>query len=218
MVRAVTFDAGGTLIEPWPSVGHVYAEVAGEFGFKCVPATLNARFAQTWRARASFNYSREEWFEVVRQSFEAECEVSPALFAAIYERFAERGCWLIYDDVIPALERASNAGLKLAVISNWDERLVPLLGKLGLASYFSRIVVSSALGVHKPDRRIFEQAARLLEVAPSEVLHIGDSQREDVQGARGAGLQALRIRRGGATESSDIERLTDALDRLSAAR
>jgi FMN phosphatase YigB (HAD superfamily) len=31
-VEAVTFDVGGTLIEPWPSVGHIYAEAASKLG------------------------------------------------------------------------------------------------------------------------------------------------------------------------------------------
>ena len=37
-VRAVTLDVGGTLIEPWPSVGADYAAVAGEFGPVTAPA------------------------------------------------------------------------------------------------------------------------------------------------------------------------------------
>jgi len=31
-IRAISFDVGGTLIRPWPSVGHVYAEVAAQQG------------------------------------------------------------------------------------------------------------------------------------------------------------------------------------------
>ena len=210
-IRAVTFDAGGTLIEPWPSVGAVYAEVAAEFGFTCQPELLNAQFVAAWRTRSAFTYTHGEWFEVVRQSFAGSCDVSPELFDAIYERFGEHRCWLIYEDVIPALQQLEAAGLKLAVISNWDERLVPLLEKLGLTTYFPEIVVSSAVGAHKPDARIFQAAIAGLGVRPGEVLHVGDSENEDVRGARGAGLQSLRIRRSGATEPHDIERLTDLL-------
>ena len=63
-IRAVTFDAGGTLIEPWPSVGGVYAQVAAEFGLSCDAETLNRGFGQAWRGRSDFNYTRAEWFEV----------------------------------------------------------------------------------------------------------------------------------------------------------
>jgi putative hydrolase of the HAD superfamily len=206
-IRAITFDAGGTLIEPWPSVGAVYAEVAAEFGFDCPPARLNEQFAGAWKSRADFGYTREEWFDVVRQSFIGTCDVSPELFDAIYQRFTRRHAWLIYDDVIPALQQLEAAGFTLAVISNWDERLIALLETLGLATYFSQIIVSSDIDAHKPDPHIFTHAARELGLRPAEILHVGDSEREDIQGARAVGFHAKRIRRSGATEPHDIQTL-----------
>ena len=57
-VRAVTFDVGGTLIKPSPSVGHIYAEVAARHGRKKVsPETLNRRFAAAWKGLKSFNHT-----------------------------------------------------------------------------------------------------------------------------------------------------------------
>jgi putative hydrolase of the HAD superfamily len=207
-VEAVTFDAGGTLIEPWPSVGEVYAAVAREFGIECSAARLNAQFVNAWTTRAGFKYSRDEWHDVVLHSFLGISEVSPQLFDAIYERFAQSDAWLIYDDVIPALQTLEEMGLKLAVVSNWDERLGPLLEKLGLATYFDHIIVSAEHGCHKPDRKIFEFAAGVLGVPVGGMLHIGDSLREDVQGAQTAGARALRIRRGGVEKELDIPLLT----------
>ena len=55
-MRAVCFDVGGTLIEPWPSVGHVYAEVAVQFGITDIaPDALNMQFAAAWKARCGFD-------------------------------------------------------------------------------------------------------------------------------------------------------------------
>lgn len=208
MIKAVTFDAGGTLIEPWPSVGEVYASVAREFGIECSAARLNAQFSNAWTTRTGFNYSRDEWHEVVRHSFLGMSEVSPRLFDAIYERFAESDAWLIYDDVIPTLQELEGMGLKLAVVSNWDERLGPLLEKIGLATYFDTVVVSAAHGKHKPDAAIFRCAAELLNVPVNHMLHVGDSLGEDVNGARAAGASAVRIRRSGAEQASDVQKLT----------
>ena len=216
-IRAVTFDAGGTLIEPWPSVGAIYAEVAAEFAVSCEPSQLDDRFRQAWRARRAFGYTKEEWFEVVRQTFLRSCDVSRELFDAIYERFAREHAWLVYEDVIPTLQELAAAGIKLAVISNWDERLGPLLKKLGLDAYFCEIVVSSALGMHKPDPRIFHNALDRLGEKPENVIHIGDSEREDIEGARAAGLQAFRIRRSGAIAPHERTRLTGLLARLNPA-
>jgi len=208
-IEAVTFDAGGTLIEPWPSVGEVYASVAREFGLDCSAARLNAQFANAWTTRTGFKYSRDEWHDVVRHSFLGLSDVSPQLFEAIYERFAQADAWLIYDDVIPTLQRLEAMGLKLAVISNWDERLMPLLEKLGLATYFDDIIVSALHGVHKPDASIFHHAAERLSIPIESLLHIGDSLREDVIGAQSAGASAFRIRRSGRKNGSNIQSLTE---------
>lgn len=207
-IRAVTFDAGGTLIEPWPSVGAIYSEVAAEFGYRCEPEKLTAGFFNAWQSRSAFAYSRVEWFEVVRHSFRESCDVSTKMFDAIYERFSESRCWRIYDDVLPALEQLKSRGLRLAVISNWDDRLAPLLQSLGLANHFDAIFASAVIGAHKPSPGIFHHAATQLQVTPAEILHIGDSQNEDIVGARTAGFQARRIRRSGATEPHDINTLT----------
>jgi putative hydrolase of the HAD superfamily len=211
-IRAVTFDAGGTLIEPWPSVGGVYAQVAAEFGLSCDAESLNRSFGQAWRGRSGFNYTRAEWFEVVRQSFTEFCEPSSALFDAIYERFAEERCWRIYDDVRPTLKLLKSAGLRLAVISNWDERLVPLLERLDLAHYFEVTFVSSVVGAHKPAAKIFNKAAEHFGLPPNEMLHVGDSETEDVRGARSAFFHARRIRRQGAVEPYDLRALTEIPD------
>jgi putative hydrolase of the HAD superfamily len=206
-IKAVTFDAGGTLIEPWPSVGAVYAEVAREFGITCSAERLTSQFKDAWTLQTAFRYTREEWAAMVRHSFAGVADVSDRLFDAIYERFSEPRSWLIYDDVIPTLQKLEEVGVKLAVVSNWDERLEPLLEQLGLATYFDVIVVSSLVGAHKPDERIFHRAAAELALSPEKILHVGDSWREDVEGARGAGAKALRIRRSGVEREGDVNSL-----------
>ncbi len=92
-VRAVTFDAGGTLIQPWPSVGHVYAEVAARHGHKIPPAALNQRFGKAWRARKDFNHAREEWAALVDQTFSGLMERPPRqkLFSGIIRAVRRAG-------------------------------------------------------------------------------------------------------------------------------
>src|SRR5581483_2268722 len=69
-IQAVTFDVGGTLIKPWPSVGHVYAEVAARHGVKRLqPEALDRQFAAAWRRLRNFNHGREEWAALVDQTF-----------------------------------------------------------------------------------------------------------------------------------------------------
>jgi putative hydrolase of the HAD superfamily len=127
--------------------------------------------------------------------------VKEEMFHAIYEKFSQREAWRLFDDVLPALELARSRNLKLGVISNWDERLKSLLEQLGLISWFDLVLVSGEFGAHKPDPKIFQHAAMHFQVGPGEVLHIGDSEREDIAGATQAGLQARKIMRHGKSES-----------------
>jgi len=206
VTRAVTFDVGGTLIKPWPSVGHVYAEVAARHGVKNVPPEgLNSRFAAAWKALRNFNHTRTEWAAMVDASF--GFPVNSDLFSDIYERFAEADAWHVFEDVVPTLESLAANGIKLGVISNWDERLRPLLRALKLQDYFEIIVVSCEVGFLKPSPVIFLQAAEKLGVAPGAILHVGDSFEMDVEGARGAGFQAAELRREGAGEIVSLLKL-----------
>jgi len=198
-IRAITFDVGGTLIEPWPSVGHVYAAVATESGAgEFDPSLLNRKFLAAWRAKVDFDYSKRAWRSLVEATFAglvAEGMIKK-LFPVLYERFAEPGAWRVFDDVFPALQELRAAGFKLGVISNWDERLVPLLDRLDLTHWFDVITVSFQTGAAKPAPGIFQQASVALGVPSESILHVGDSLDEDVRGAQAAGFSGVLVDRG----------------------
>jgi dihydrofolate synthase / folylpolyglutamate synthase len=196
-IQAVTFDVGGTLIEPWPSVGRVYAEVAARHGLEVAAEDLDRQFARAWAARKNFSYRLSDWLELVRQTFAGLTPAPPSasLFAALYSHFATAGPWRIFDDVTPCLRELKRRGLKLGIISNWDERLRPLLRELQLDNYFDSIVISGPGGPQKPEAKIFQAAAAQLNTRPEAILHIGDSASEDLAGARAAGLRAMLLSR-----------------------
>jgi putative hydrolase of the HAD superfamily len=199
-IRAVTLDVGGTMMEPWPSVGRIYADVAGEHGVKAAEVDrLDRQFAEAWRGRKEFDYSQGAWFELVRRTFgDLAGKLPEAYFPAVYERFATPEVWRVHEDVVPVLESLAGRGIALGIVSNWDERLKPLLKALKLHSYFDAVIVSCEIGFTKPSPVIFEQVVRKLGLPAEAILHVGDSAREDVAGARGAGLKALQlVRRGG---------------------
>jgi len=212
-IRAVTFDVGGTLVEAWPSVGHIYAEVAASHGIKNVtPAEMNRRFVTAFRARLLSPQTAAEWAMVVDEVFAGLAAEPPSrtFFRELYERFAQAEAWRIYDDVIPTLEALAAGGIRLGVISNWDERLRPLLRSLKLAGRFEVIVVSCEVGVSKPASAIFQTALQQLQLPVETVLHVGDSAREDHAGAQAAGLHAALLDRTGVSATSPcLRRLTE---------
>ncbi|HTL57647.1 MAG TPA: HAD-IA family hydrolase [Candidatus Limnocylindrales bacterium] len=197
-IRAITFDVGGTLITPWPSVGHIYAEVAAAHGHAGLdPTRLNQRFATAWRAVEDFRHTRQQWAELVDATFSGLMAKPPSatFFDALYDRFAEAGAWHVFEDVIPALDALKACGFKLGVISNWDDRLRPLLQELHLEAYFETMSISCEVGATKPARVMFTQAAEGLSMPPGAMLHVGDSLEMDVRGAEAAGCVAVWLDR-----------------------
>ena len=196
-IAAITFDAGNTLLQPWPSVGEVYAEVAGEHGVTAEPAVLEQNFVNAWNEPREFDYTKQAWSHLVDEVFCGVAEVPPSetFFDALYERFAEPATWRVYDDVLPTLEALKQQNVRLAVMSNWDNRLRNLLERLNLSHHFEALFISAELGSQKPDPQIFAHAAAGLGVPHAQILHVGDSQREDYQGALAAGFQGRWLHR-----------------------
>ena len=139
------------------------------------------------------------------------------LFPLIYQRFAQRDAWRLFDDVRPTLATLRKRGFKLAVISNWDERLDSLLRQFDLDSCFDAVLISTHVGFHKPSPEIFQHAAARLNLPPGALLHVGDRVVEDVAGASQAGLRALHLDRAAPTRvEGRITTLADLVPLLSA--
>jgi putative hydrolase of the HAD superfamily len=217
-IKTVTFDVGNTLITTWPSVGQVYADIAARHGQSHLTSSLlEDRFRAIWPARLHLAETRAGWEQLVDEIFEGLVAIPPSrtFFAEIYDRFAQAEAWRIYDDVLPVLDELAARGVRLAVISNWDERLRDLLRRLRLDARFETIVVSSEVGHAKPDRAIFDQAAVKLGLPASQILHIGDSAEMDLHGARAAGFKALQIRRSASAAGPDhLQSMLELLERL----
>jgi putative hydrolase of the HAD superfamily len=197
-IQAITFDVGSTLIDPHPSIGHLYAEVAAQHGHpNLCPDLLNHRFRAAFRNRSHPLHASADWELVVDQTFQGLVEPAPSrsFFPKLYRRFAQPSAWHVHADVIPALTELQARHLPLLVISNWDERLRPLLRALDLDRFFQHIIVSCEIGQPKPHPVIFQHAVRCLRLPPASILHVGDHPHEDVYGARAAGFQALLIDR-----------------------
>jgi len=217
MINVILFDVGGTLLNVYPSVGAVYARVAAKHGIQAEPAVLQSRFFEAWEKQKSQNrvMTRGWWEHVVREVF-APFPFSqwPALFEDLYQTFAQPDVWKVYDDVLPTLN-ALKGKYRLAVASNWDERLPALLKNLGLADYFETMFVSGLMGIAKPNPGFFHRALQTLKSPAEETLHIGNDPDEDWKAARKAGLHALLLdRRQHVSTPHLLARLMDLSSRL----
>jgi putative hydrolase of the HAD superfamily len=206
-LKAIFFDAAGTLIYLPQSVGQHYAFVAQRIGLRLDADSLDAAFAVCWKetpARAAIDGPREDddkgwWRDLVNRVLD---RVAPnlaeldrdAFFEGVYSHFAEPGVWDLYPEVLEVLE-ALHGKFQLAVISNFDGRLRVILEHLGLTKFFAHVFLSSELGADKPDPEIFRCALALSGARPNETLHVGDDPERDWEGASAAGLSIFRLER-----------------------
>ena len=202
MIKAITFDAGNTLIRLSRPVGVTYAEVAKQFGAELNPADLEHGFRAAWKSVPRLpdvpgprpDDGRSWWQDVVFQTLEnARVEVEPFndFFAAVYQEFALPGVWRLEPGSLDLLHELRGAGFRLGIISNFDLRLYEILRHVGVLDLFEQIIVSSQVGADKPSPRIFEEALRRFAVEPAELLHVGDEEKADGEGARAVGIQTF---------------------------
>ena len=89
---------------------------------------------------------------------------------------------------------------QLGVVSNgFRDVQYQKLKALGIKDLFNCIVLSSEVGIWKPDPRIFWRATSLLERQPGECMYVGDSYDGDVLGAKKAGMQTCWFNTSGAS-------------------
>lgn len=202
-MKAVLLDALGTLLELQDPAGRLVAalerrgttvtEAEAQLALRAEIAFYRAHHHQA-ADRAGLEALRDRCATVLREALPAHARATPDLRGALLEalRFAP------YPEVPAVLAALRAAGRRLVVVSNWDVSLHDALRDTGLAPLVDGAVSSAEVGAAKPDGRIFAAALRLAGAAPHEALHVGDSVRADVQGARAAGLRALLVVRDGA--------------------
>ena len=206
-LKAVFFDAAGTLFYLTKTVGDHYALVGEEVGLNLEAKKLDAAFYSAWAKlppREAIDGPREDddkdwWRELTDLVLR---EVAPEIgeldrdnfFEVAYEHFAESGVWELYPDVIDVLKQLHRR-FQLAIVSNFDGRLRVILERLGISKYFGHIFVSSEIGADKPDPEIFHRALKVLRLQPGDVLHVGDDPERDWHAAAVAGLSIFKLDR-----------------------
>ncbi len=205
-ISAVTLDAGGTLMYPYPSVGAIYAEVMSRHGLDLAPDLLEAAFRKSWKSvqrsqngAVSENSERAFWRQLVSATIcgLGEPDDFDALFDDLWESFGAVDRWRLHDGARELIDTLAGRNLQVAILSNWDHRLRHILEGMQLVARFDAIIISSEVGMEKPHAGIFRHAELALAVDAAAILHVGDSLLHDIHGAWRAGWQALLVTHGG---------------------
>lgn len=206
-VKAVLFDAGGTLIH---LDRRFLIEALNEYG---VPTDLNSFHRADALAKAEVRRimrsadpgtDATRWQAYARTLMrELKCDglALEQVRARLMQQHLAGLLWtFVEDQTKETLEQIRSAGFRTGIVSNADGRIAQFLEQAGLSEYFEVIVDSGVYGIEKPDPRIFLHACEQLGVAPEQALYVGDIYEIDVLGARSAGLTPVLIMQHGDDE------------------
>lgn len=208
-LKAVFFDAAGTLISPTEPVGRTYALFAARHGISVEPEVVMRAFRTAWKAtppplhpvgQAPEDDDRSWWRHLVGAVFSkvlsqplSESTLS-GLFDELYHHYAQPQAWTVFEDVLPTLNNLAGDH-RLLVLSNFDRRLRGILAGHGLLPFFERVIISSEVGAAKPHPRMFEAALHAVGCPPWQCLHVGDDEACDLEGAQSRQIFSFHVKR-----------------------
>jgi putative hydrolase of the HAD superfamily len=208
--ESVIFDAGGTLIGSDDPIGFErdLAATLGDLGAPTSAEQVRGLMRQLQREVRDRRRHVGGWSRTPEEYRQNMLWVGTFILeklgvahgiedkaAAIYQRFAAGGFIDLFSDVKPTLEGLRRRGISMGVLSNYPPFLERNLQLLGIHHYFSFFVVSSKLGLEKPDPQIFHIALEKAGHPLEQALYVGDSPHDDVEGAKRVGLDVILVDR-----------------------
>ena len=199
-VRAVTFDAYGTLLRN-EDLMLIPRQIVADHGLSVrsddlLRIWIDLYFEAT--QRSPFRTLREIQGQVlhrVLRQFDVGADAAPYvdLFFQVTTKVE------LYPEALEVLNALGDVGS--AIVSNADHEHLAAW-KFTLPVQF--ILISEAVRAYKPDRVVFERAAEQLGLPPHDILHVGDSDVDDIKGAKAAGLRVAWINRDGRPRRPDV--------------
>jgi putative hydrolase of the HAD superfamily len=198
-VKAITLDLDDTLWPVEPTIARAERALA-DWLIRHAPAT--ARLLSDAPVRSQLRKAVLQAHPEVAHDFSAlrlaylsralaHAGDDTALAQPAFEAFFdERQNVTLFPDSLSALA-ALAARYPIVAVSNGNANV----HRVGLGAYFVGSVSAKSFGVAKPHIDIFHAAARSVQCAPEEVLHVGDDAHLDVVGALNAGMQTAWINR-----------------------
>jgi putative hydrolase of the HAD superfamily len=201
-LQAVLFDVDFTLAKPGPLLGGPgYREAAARHGL-----TIEAERYHAARQEAivdlehhpELDHDEEIWVrftEDILRGMGGEGPDIREIALEITRGWEQSENFELYEDVLPTLAELRGHGLRLGLVSNTSRDLDQFIRHFGLD--VDAWISSGTHGKVKPSPTIFRAVLALLEVEPGQAAMVGDSPKDDVEGARALGLRAFLLDRDG---------------------
>lgn len=207
-LKAIFLDAEGTFLKIKPSVGEIYAKIWEDWNYFLDSHYIQEKFKKAYQKIFKKNFlqkwdtqkCKSAWKEVFKLTFDfLELENGDVFFLEkafekAYNFFATKECVEIVSGFWEFLFWVKKRGLKLGIISNWDNRLYGILKEYQILNQFKGIFLGCEVSYFKPHPQIFKTALENFKVTPQESLMIGDSLEEDIIPAQKLGFKTYHLR------------------------
>jgi HAD superfamily hydrolase (TIGR01549 family) len=220
-IRTVFFDAGYTLLHPFPSIPEVCQYICREVGLHIhldqvkmrMRAVEDFYFRQfrtdrnTWANEEAIAKFWIDYYTTLLSPFVGEHDETNTsrLAHAVFEEFSKHTSWKLYPDVLPTLETLHAHGYSLGIISDWGMGLAPIIRQHQLTRYFNCLLISAVARHAKPSPALYELALQRVNAISDFTIHIGDSYIHDVLGARAMGITPILLDRHKKHSRKDVD-------------
>lgn len=194
-IKAILFDLDNTLLDRDQTFRR-FSELLIDLYFLDLPPEEKNRYIELIRVLDNDGYKKKsEMFTELLEMLDWNKKPQLSELLDFYNvHYVESA--VLLDHAIELLDYCKLSNFKLGLITNGTNHIqYGKVDKLGIREYFHVIVVSEEAGVKKPDERIFRMALEQLGLQPDETVFVGDHPRNDIWGARRAGLEAIWMER-----------------------
>ncbi len=209
-IKAIFFDLDGTLRHTIPSVSDTNREKIAEWGVEISDEQNNeiGRWEHSYWARSAELEADSKKFDGDNEAFwrnymtkrikkmniaPAEIERLIPLLNSFFEKEYTPENWAP-PEIYTLLPQLREAGYTLAVLSNRRSPFMDIMDELSLTEHFDAVMFAGEVGSWKPNPAVFTPLLERFELAPEEVLYIGDNYYADVVGSRKAGCRVATAR------------------------
>ncbi len=197
--QTVIFDVGGTLVgfEEDAPFAEFLSRIEKPYRFASA-AELRLSMIQTLSTRrheavglADDNDINNWWRTIFDSLFPENSEAAMHMWELFKHSYFDS----LFPDTLPIINLLKQRGVPISIVSNYGAHLIYTLYKLKIYDYFDFVIVSSIVGVAKPDPKIFEMAMEKAGIPANQILYVGDNVTDDIEGANNVGIDAVLINR-----------------------
>lgn len=183
MIRVVSFDIGGTLLMT-PKCDSVRQLL--EKNMRVDSLKFNNAYKKHFIEKV---ISLEEFCEIVC------CPYPNKIIKAIKRYYEEKPKGILFGEVLEIISELKKRNMFLVTVSNKSYLNPFCLEDYSIGDYFNAEIYSFQVNSAKPDVKIFIEAQNLANTIPKEIIHVGNSIKSDVIGAKAIGWHTILIQR-----------------------